>query len=334
MGSGCKAFCTWKTAPNSECRQCSSKTAPRTWLFFGRFLGRSTQSFPHDFLFLKHLDRWCKGLIYIYILYIYRKLHGKAMCTLIFLRDIHRHMHLGLDVRSVLSLIVKTGVNGSPVRLGKIRLAVQSVTKRSTNRMSTLLRRLCLNRSSEQIQCQTLVPWAQVNRFSACRVMSGVLRQLKDKDLCLGCHCTKPINFLRCTPCTQVRFNGFCWTTTVSSIGPNPCVRGHGRNPWHSHKVRRAICLSFLGEWLPWEDRITGSSRMHRISTVTHGPFVQNCNAQNWKKNTPCAPKSVPERNLQKNRSWAPGNSFKHNFAPHQKLSAWMIWKKDGGHHC
>ena len=67
-------------------------------------------------------------------------------------------MHLGLDVRSVLSLIVKTGVNGSPVRLGKIRLAVQSVTKRSTNRMSTLLRRLCLNRSSEQIQCQTLVP--------------------------------------------------------------------------------------------------------------------------------------------------------------------------------
>lgn len=26
MGSGCKAFCTWKTAPNSECRQCSSKT--------------------------------------------------------------------------------------------------------------------------------------------------------------------------------------------------------------------------------------------------------------------------------------------------------------------
>lgn len=141
------------------------------------------------------------------------------MCTLIFLRDIYRHMHLGLDVRSVLSLIVKTGVNGSPVRLGKIRLAVQSVTKRSTNRMSTLLRRLCLNRSSEQIQCQTLVPWAQVNRFSACRVMSGVLRQLKDKDLCLGCHCTKPINFLRCTPCTQVRFNGFCWTTTVSSIG-------------------------------------------------------------------------------------------------------------------
>jgi len=26
MGSGCKAFCTWKTAPNSECRQCSSET--------------------------------------------------------------------------------------------------------------------------------------------------------------------------------------------------------------------------------------------------------------------------------------------------------------------
>ena len=54
----------------------------------------------------------------------------------------HTDIHLEL-LRSVLSLDVKTGVNGSPVWPGKRRLAVQSVTKRSTNSMSTLLRRLC-----------------------------------------------------------------------------------------------------------------------------------------------------------------------------------------------
>ncbi len=158
----------------------------------------------------------------------------------------------------------------------------------------------CALSSSEQIQCLHSDEWS----FKAAWTLSWLSLYKAHQFSQVYTTYTSP-------------FQRILSTTTVSSMVE---ARATGAG---------AICPSFLGEWLSWEDRITGSSGMNR-ATVKTGTFVQNCKPREL-KNTQM--RQICEETCRRT-VWAAENCFKQFFSPHQKLCGWMIWKKDGGQHC